>query len=248
MRAIIIEDETRSRNSLKQLLKIYCPTVEVVGEAEGIDLGVAKTKELEPELVFLDIEVGPKTGFNFLEQFKNPGFDVIFTTAYDQYAMFAIKWSAIDYLLKPIGPEDLKEAVWKAEQRQRDKRKVERFEILLDQFKNPTHSERDKRIVLSTSEGLEFINVDEILYCQASGSYTDFMLTEDKKITVSRHLKEYEQLLEDYEFLRIHQSHLINGRKIKRFIKSGDYIEMLNGQKLHVASSKKNMLMEYFGR
>lgn len=246
MNAIIIEDETRSRNSLKQLLKIYCPTIVVIAEADNVDDGVLRVKEHDPELVFLDIEVGTKSGFDFLEQFKHPEFDVIFTTAYDQYAMFAIKWSAIDYLLKPIGPDDLKAAVWKAEQRQRDKRKVERFEILLDQLKNP--SERDKRIVLSTVEGLEFLDVDKILYCSASGSYTEFVLVNDRVVTVSKHLKEYERLLEDYEFLRIHQSHLINGRKISKFIKSGDYVEMTNGEKLHVSSSKKSMLMEYFGR
>jgi len=205
IKAIIVEDEKRSRETLAGLLKLYCKNVSVIAEAEGMKSGIEIINIHKPDLVFLDIQMPGGSGFNLLESFEEINFDVIFTTAYDQFAIKAIKFSALDYLLKPIFPDDLVKAVKKAEEKRNVSHARQSVDVLLENIKKP-ESEPPK-IVLSTSERIDVVSVKDIIRCESDNYYTVFYFTDGTKLMISKTLKENEELLSEYNFIRPHKSH-----------------------------------------
>lgn len=240
---VIVEDEKNSREGLKNLLEEFCPDTRVVGMAASAEEGIELIKRTQPDLVLLDIEMQTATGFDLLEKLDSIEFDVIFTTAYEQYALKAIKFSALDYLLKPIDVNELTNAINKVREKRKSPSANEQVELLLKNLKleNPN----SHKITLSTSEGMVFIPVVEIIRCEAQGAYTTFFLKSGKKILVSKNLKEYETLLSEYKFFRIHNSHLINLAEVERYIKSdGGYVVMKDGSQAAISNTRKEEFLE----
>ncbi len=243
LKVVIVEDEKNSREGLRNLIEEFCTGTEVKGMASSVDEGIALIQAEKPDLVMLDIEMQTATGFDLLEKLGEVNFDVIFTTAYEQYAIKAIKFSAIDYLLKPIDVNELIQAVDRVKVKRNSHSSNQQVELLLKNLRleNPkTH-----KITLSTSEGMVFIPVTDIIRCEAQGAYTTFYLKENKKILVSKNLKEYESLLHDYNFFRIHNSHLINLGEVERYIKSdGGYVVMKDGSQVAISNTRKDEFLE----
>ncbi len=243
MNAIIVEDEPRSREFLKNMVQEYCPQVTIAGTASSVEEAVATIETIKPSLVFLDIEMHTGTGFDVLQQVKQRNFQVIFTTAYDHYAIQAIKFSAVDYLLKPIDVEELQQAVKKVEEKLQANQSSQALDVLLQNLKKSPGD--DFSITLSTSEGLEFVPLKNILRLEASGPYTHFFMKDNRKVIVSRHMKEYEMLLNDHYFFRVHNSHIINMKEVSRMIKTdGGYAIMSDGSNISISPKKKDEFME----
>jgi two-component system LytT family response regulator len=237
--AILIDDEQKSRETLDAMLKRYCKNVKIIGTAENVETGLALLKEVTPDILFLDIQMPDGTGFNLLQKLDKREFDVIFTTAYDQFAIKAIKFSALDYLLKPIDPEELIDAVDKVINNQKEKKK--NLDVLLE---NVEDGKEPEKIVLSTSEGMHIIEIQNIIRCQADDYYTLFFLNDGKKIMVSKTLKESEKLLDSSSFIRPHKSHLVNTTYIKTYVKSdGGYLILSDKTQIPVARRKKDVVM-----
>lgn len=243
LKAIIVEDEKNSRETLKNLLEEFCVDVEVVETAASVDEAVTKIASLHPDVVFLDIELQTGTGFDVLSQLRDINFEVIFTTAFEQYAIKAVKFSSLDYLLKPIDLEELQKSIEKAKKKKNQDVYKKQLETLMLNLKQQ-HPKLNK-ICLSTADGFEFINTADILYCKAEGSYTTFILNNNSKLLVSKHLKEYESLLLEQQFMRVHNSFLINLNEVKKFVKSdGGYIIMNNNDTVSISRSKKDDFLE----
>ena len=241
LRVLIVEDEVHSREALKSLLLEFCEGVEIVGLAADVDSAVSSIKEKTPDLIFLDVELQTGTGFDVLDQVGDVNFDIVFTTAFEQYAVKAIKLSSIDYLLKPIDIEELQRAVEKAKEKQDEDIQKRKLEALMSNL----GSSGKKKICLATSEGIEFINIQDIMYCEANGSYTNFHLTNGTTILVSKNLKEYETILSDQNFMRVHNSFLINLGEVKKFVKSeGGYILMKNNAQISISQKKRDEFIE----
>jgi two-component system LytT family response regulator len=243
LKAVIVEDEKRSRETLSGLLKLYCKNVHIAGEAEGVQSGIRCIKEHNPDVVFLDIQMPDGSGFKMLESLEKIDFDIIFTTAYDQFAIKAIKFSALDYLLKPIFPDDLIAAVKKAESRKESQNSQKNVEVLLENIRKPDLD--PPKIILSTSEKIHVVKVEDIIRCESDNYYTQFFFKDGKKLLVSKTLKENEELLSEYNFLRPHKSHLINALYIDSFNKrDGGTILMTDGSEVPVSRRKKEKIME----
>ncbi|MBN2172711.1 MAG: response regulator transcription factor [Bacteroidales bacterium] len=243
LKAVIIEDEKKSRETLSGLLNLYCKNVEIAGEADGVYSGVKLIKDKNPDLVFLDIQMPDGSGFKMLEMLEDINFDVIFTTAYDQFAIKAIKYSALDYLLKPIYPDDLVDAVRKAETKKEQRSDKTGIDTLLDNLKRPL--DEPPKIILSTSDKINVIRIDEIIRCESDNYYTLFYFKNGQKLLVSKTLKENEELLSEYNFIRPHKSHLVNMMYITGFQKSdGGFILMSDGSKVPVSRRKKEKVVE----
>lgn len=243
LRAVIVEDEKRSRETLQGLLKLYCKNLEVIGEAENVKEGLAVIQQQNPDVVFLDIQMPDGSGFKLLEQIEQIKFDVIFTTAYDQFAIKAIRYSALDYLLKPIYPKDLVNAVNKAEKNKQVQNSNENINVLIENINRPLAE--SPKIILSTSEKINVVKIDEIIRCESDNYYTMFYFTNRKKILVSKTLKDQEELLSEYNFIRPHKSHLINVKYIKSYLKTeGGVILMEDGSKVPVSRRKKEYIMD----
>ncbi|MFO7615543.1 MAG: LytTR family DNA-binding domain-containing protein [Bacteroidales bacterium] len=243
IKAIIIEDEKMSRETLRRMLEKYCPTVTVVAEADGYRKGLEEIRKQPPDVIFLDIQMPDGSGFRLLEELEEIDFDVIFTTAFDQFAIKAIKYSALDYLLKPIIPQDLVDAVNKVEKRISDNRKRKNLNDLLANVKS--QEDFSRKIVLSTSDMIHVIHVDDIIRCESDNYYTNFYFTDGRRLLVSKTLKENEELLSRYNFIRPHKSHLVNTKYILNFIRQeGGYILMSDGSKVPVSRRKKDKILE----
>lgn len=203
---------------------------------------IKKINELKPQLLFLDVEMPHMNGFQMLEQIPKINFEVIFTTSYDQYAITAFKFSALDYLLKPVDREELQRAVQKVI------KKItppvsQQLEILLQKINQPTAAVQ--RIALPTMQGLEFVPVDSIIRCSSNNNYTEFFLADKKKLLVSRTLKEVEDMLADHSFLRVHNSYIVNLNAITRYVKGeGGYVVMTDGTNVDVSRSRKDFLLQ----
>jgi two-component system LytT family response regulator len=235
-----VEDERKSREFLSELLAHYCPQVEVVGDADSVEAAVSVIREQKPELIFLDIEMPQHNGFKLFEFIPDADFDVIFTTAFDQYAVKAFEYSAIDYLLKPIKISKLVQAVSKVSERLAKDTRRERLEALQDNLNKDFH-----KIVLPTQEGYQFLEVGDIIRCEADSNYTLFRLVNGEKVLVSKTLKHIEELLGSKEFFRIHQSHLINLRHMRKYIKGkSGQVEMGDDSVLDVSVRRKAALLE----
>ena len=245
VKAIIIDDEKKSRMALVSLLERYCPNVIISGEAEGVQTGIKQIRNNKPDVIFLDIQMQDGSGFRLLESFDEVNFEIIFTTAFDQYAIKAIKYSALDYLLKPIIPEELVEAVKKVEEKKIAKNANinQNIDVLLDNIKGK--NTESKKIILTTAEKIHVIHVNEILRCESDNYYTNFFFTDGNKLLVSKTLKENEKLLKDHNFIRPHKSHLINVAYIKGYMKNdGGYILMSDNSKVPVSRRRKELIIE----
>lgn len=243
LRSIIVEDEKNNRETLKNMLTEFCQGVEVVGMAATVPEARALIQQKSPDLIFLDIELQTGSGFELLEPAESVNFEVIFTTAFEQYALKAIKISSLDYLLKPIDIAELQQAVKKAKDKKNNKSNKERVEVLLSHI--TSSPDQQKKICLATSEGLEFVTTSDIIFCEACGSYTTFHLKNNSKIVVSKNLKEYETLLDGNNFLRVHNSYLINLRQVKKYIKAdGGSIIMENDHQISISVKKRQVFVD----
>lgn len=243
IKAIIIEDEKMSRETLRRLLEKYCPTVEVVAEADGYRKGIEEIRKFSPDVIFLDIQMPDGSGFRLLEELDEIDFEIIFTTAFDQFAIKAIKYSALDYLLKPIIPQDLAEAITRVEKKKAEKTRKKNLEVIPQGA--AMNDERSQKIVLSTSEMIHVISVDDIIRCESDNYYTYFYFVDGRKLLVSKTLKENEELLSQYDFIRPHKSHLINIKYIKSYVRQdGGHILMSDGTRIPVSRRKKDKMME----
>ncbi len=245
VKAIIIDDEKKSRLALVSLLERYCPNVIISGEAPGVQTGIKQIKENKPDVIFLDIQMQDGSGFRLLESFDEIKFEIVFTTAFDQYAIKAIKYSALDYLLKPIIPEELIEAVRKVEEKKiiKNSNINQNIDVLLDNLK--TTNAESKKIILTTAEKIHVIHVSEILRCESDNYYTNFFFTDGTKLLISKTLKENERMLKDHNFIRPHKSHLINVSYIKGYMKNdGGFILMSDNSKVPVSRRRKELIIE----
>src|SRR6476620_4980648 len=242
IKAIIIDDEMHCRKTLSILLKEYCPDVQLIEQCENGESGVESIKKLKPDLVFLDIEMPRMNGFEILEQFPEIPFTVIFTTGYDQYAIKAFRFSALDYLLKPIDHEELKKAVEKVE-KSISPPLTQQLEILLHKINHQAPS--INKIALPTMDGLQMMPVDSIISCASDRNYTSILLKDNRKIVVSKILKELEEMLEEYSFLRVHHSYIVNLNEISKYVKGeGGYLVMSDGSSVDVSRSRKEILLQ----
>ena len=245
IKAILIDDEVNCLNSLNKLISDYCPEVQVDDRCRSGKKALESIEKLKPELVFLDIEMPVMNGFELLEHFKQIPFSVIFTTGYDQYAIKAIRFSALDYLLKPIDPKELVAAVHKV-QVQKNPPFAEQFRLLMDQIQ---HRETVlTKIAVPTSEGFELILADQIIRCEADSNYTHLFLKNKTRIIACRTLKEVEEQLHDFNyFLRIHHSYIVNLNEVTKYIRGdGGYLVMADGSTVNVSHSRKDALLKLF--
>lgn len=240
--ATIVDDEPYCCESLATLLERYCPAVKTLDICFSASTALQSILEDPPQILFLDIEMPNMNGFELLEKFPSINFELIFTTGYDQYAIKAIQFSALDYLLKPIEREALQRAVHKALQRMHHPL-PQQIEILFQKLKHPTIPIH--KIAIPTMEGLQMIFVECIISCKADGNYTIFYLKNKQKLTASRTLKEIEVLLEDYSFTRVHHSYLVNLNEIEKYIKGeGGSLMMSDGTTIDISRSRKDILLK----
>lgn len=237
MKVVIIDNETEIINELTLMINKACPEIKELYTASNISKGIEVINEHNPDLVFLDVELGEGTGMDLLSQLEEYNFDVVFITAHNKYAVDAFKFSAIDFIQKPIGQEDLIVAVKKAESSLKNKDLKRQLSVLKENFKPVDFA--TKKIVLKDSESVYFLKVSEIIMCKAEGSYTDFFLSSGQKITISKGLKEYDELLESYGFIRSHHSYLINSKTILRYDKANGGVLILEGNHEVPVSQRK---------
>jgi two-component system LytT family response regulator len=242
IKTIIVDDEEKSRVTLNNLITKHCPSLDIIDLCDSVDSAIRSIHKNSPGLIFLDIEMPFENGFTLFEKIKNPSFSVIFTTAYDQYAIKAIKYSALDYLLKPVDVEDLKSAVEKCkEAKKTTSTRSEEIEMLLSALKLKSKS---AKIAVPTFDGLQMILADDIVKCVADESYTHITLINGTKLMVSRLLKEFEDLLSEFNFFRVHNSSLINLAHVRKYIKGdGGYVIMSDGETVEVSRRKKSELL-----
>ncbi len=244
--AIIIDDEAKGRLALREKLLTYCPQINIVAEAANGQDALVLIEKYKPHLIFLDIEMPKMNGFEMLNALPEKNFHVIFTTAYDHYAIKAIKYAAFDYLLKPIDIEELKTAVEKIDTKQNNQTKKQ-VELLQQNMQHPKR--QLNKLAIPTLEGLLFVDINDIIHLEANSNYTYIYLVNKTKITASKTLKEFEELLPDDIFFRTHHSHLINLNYIKRYIKGdGGQIELQNGTYVDVSRRKKEEFLKAIGQ
>lgn len=244
--AILIDDESNSRNSLRQKLITYCPQVDIAAEAENGEEGINAIETYKPDIVFLDVEMPRMNGFVMLQQLQHRNFELIFTTAYDHYAIQAIRFSALDYLVKPIEIATLKEAVERAREKKQTNTPNQRIETLLYNLLDEKNTHN--RIAIPSMEGLQFVAIADIIYLEAVSNYTFIHVQPASRITVSKTLKDFEELLPAHTFIRIHHSFLINKNHVHKYLKGeGGQVLMSNGKMLDVARRKKEEFMKAIG-
>lgn len=247
IRCILIDDEKNALEMMEWLIKTYCPSVEIAAMCSSAEQGIEAIHKLKPDVVFLDIEMPKMNGFDMLEQFDKLFFDVVFCTAYDQFAIKAFKYSALNYLLKPVDPADLKATVQRIEERKTIPTK-EQFDLLLQSMHQQVKT-TPQRIALTTNDGLIFVPTADIIYCEAESNYTNVVLDGGKKILVSKVLKDIDEALSGADFYRVHSSFLININRIKKFVRGdGGYIVMDNDATVSISRSRKQEFMELFSK
>ncbi|MBI1267171.1 MAG: response regulator [Cryomorphaceae bacterium] len=242
MKAIIIDDERHCAATLKYEIERHVPEVEIIGVFDQPEEGLKAIESQKPDLVFLDIEMPRMNGFELLQSLPKIDFSLIFTTAYDEFALKAFQFSAIDYLLKPVSGDDIQKAVLKVKS-QHGVSKAQ-LDILFSRLDGKGFS----KIALPSSEGLEFVKADSILHCESESNYTRVYFADKRRMLVSRTLKDIEEMLEGQGFFRVHHSHVINLNNIAKYVKgSGGYVVMDDGTQIPVSRSRKDSLMQLFG-
>lgn len=241
IRCIIIDDEEGNIINLAAILSAHCKQVEVVATAQSAQAGMDVIRQQSPDLVFLDIEMPHGTGFDLLEMLGEISFEVIFVTAYNQYAIKAIRFCALDYLLKPIHIPDLLGAVNRLEKKLLDRRKDERMRLFAEHLQNP---EKTSRIALPMADEIRFAEIADIVRCEGDNNYTWFYFKQGARTLVSKTLREFEDLLSAYGFVRVHRSHLINTRCVQSYIKKdGGYLLMTDGAQIAISRNKKDEML-----
>lgn len=246
MRVILVDDEVANLENLGILLSKNCPEVKVVAVANTIEDAFTKVNLHNPDLLFLDIQMGKTTGFDLLNLLDERPFEVIFVTAYDNYGIQAVKFAALDYLLKPVDPAELSLAVSKAEERIKSRINGEQLNFLLNQIKRTEPNA--PKIALPQQNEIRYVSVDEIVRCTADNTYTFFNLSSGEKILISKPLKEYSDLLKPQGFVRVHQSHLVNPKFVKSWLKEdGGTLLMNDGNKIPVSKPNREMVKAVLG-
>ena len=247
IRCVLIDDENNSLEMMEWLIKTYCPQVTIEAMCNTSEKGIEAINKFKPDVVFLDIEMPHMNGFDMLEQFDKLSFDVVFCTAYDQFAIKAFKYSALNYLLKPVDPADLQETFRRLEEKKSSPSK-EQIELLLQNIRENIKP-AVQRIALTTGDGMIFAPVEHILYCEAESNYTSVVLNDGKKILVSKVLKDIDETLSGSGFYRIHNSFLINLNHIKKYVRGdGGYVIMDNDVTVSISRSRRQEFMELFSK
>ncbi len=245
LKTLIIDDEPDNVKLLALQLKMYCPQVQVVAECTESEDGYLKIKELHPDLVFLDIEMPIMNGFQLLEKIGNINFSLVFVTAYDQFAVKAFRFSALDYLLKPIDGKDLKAAVDKAEKRLWPQ--TQQLNLLKQQLQSDAKVLPDK-IALPYQNGVTFAEIKNVVYCESDNNYTRIHTVDGNHYMVAKTLGDIQEVLEERNFLRVHRQYLVNLNHIKKYVRGeGNYLVLSNNQSIPVARNQKDKLIEKFG-
>ncbi len=242
MKVLLVDNEVQIREGLKKIIELLNLSDIILEEADGVQNGLKKIHQFDPDIVFLDVEMDDGTGFDLLRLLQNPTFQLVFTTAHQKYAIEAFKFSAIDYLLKPVNPTDVANTFERAFRNIHNNDLGKQLSVLMNQlsYKN----ENDKKIVLKDIEATYFIKVSDILFCEAEGTYTKFYFTNNQPILVSKNLKEYESMLEPLGFIRTHHSYLANPSKIKMFDKTdGGSLVLEGGLTVPVSQRKKDIVL-----
>lgn len=245
IKAIIIDDEQHCIDRVEKLLKPYADAILLTGTFSTVETGIEGIENLNPDVVFLDVQIHEQTGFDVLKAVKNHSFEVIFTTAFETFAVQAFKFSAIDYLLKPIDEDDFRMAINKLNSKIEAKDFSKKVNTL---FSNISKSDVQKKITIPTSDGLEFIEVSNIIRCEADVNYTTIFTKDNKKLLVSKTLKSFEMLLVNCNFFRIHNSHLINLNYIKKYTKGkGGYVTLIDNSTIEVSTRRKDDFLKAIG-
>ena len=246
LKAVIIDDEIGGRETLEYLVKRHVPEIEILGLGKSVKDGLKLIAECGPDLVFLDIEMTDGSGFDLIAQAKHRDFGVIFVTAYDRYAMQAFRVAALDYILKPVGVEDLKAAVKKAQKKMKHRVHLyERVKAIRQNLTKP--ADASNLVALPTALGFEFFEVRDIIRFEASESHSEVSFLDGSTLQISKKLSDLEEQFEPYRFFRIHRSHFINLTHIKRYLKGrGGIVEMVDGSKVEVSRRKKEEFLQYF--
>jgi two-component system LytT family response regulator len=240
-KALIIDDENRTRELIAKMITSFGLDIEAIPAGENVQSGIKAIEEIKPDIVFLDIQMPDGTGFDLLRSVKNKNFEVVFITAHEEFAIKAIKFSALDYLLKPIDPSELRAAVERAIKAVDDKKEDSQFEAL----QHNIQPSQKRRLVLKTQESVYVVELHEIIRCEADRNYTSFFLVGGKKILVSKTLKEYETLLSSHNFLRVQQSHLINLDYVDRYDKgNGGSVVMKDGSEVPLSPAKREIFFK----
>jgi len=242
IRTVLVDDETDSIRVLQKLLEKYCPQVAVVGTAEGVETALAVIQGTRPDLLFLDIEMMQGNAFDLLNQLRPLTFQVIFVTAFDNYAIRAFKYSAVDYLLKPVDIDELVSAVDRVSERSQQKNIIDQMQVFLDNM--GTFNLATQKMAVPTVDGLIFINLKEVVRLEAKSSYTQILMENGEVVTATRTIKDYEDILPEGLFCRIHNSHIINLQKIEKYHKGrGGYVTLEDGSTIEVAIRRRQEFM-----
>ena len=247
IKAVIVDDEIDAVFSIELIINEYCSDIKIVGKANSAIEGKNQILEKNPDLVFLDIDMPRGTGFDMLEMLPDKNFDVIFVTAYSDYAIKAFKYSAADYILKPIEIDDLINAVKRVQKKKLSNSSASsiNYDVLMENIKD----KRPKKIIVSNSDGIEFVEVGKIIRFQAEGSYTQIFIFDGTQILVSKNLKEFQELLTEDEFFRPHNSHLINLSNVKRYVqRDGGYILMSDDSQVPISRRKKDLFIDIMAK
>ena len=245
--AVLIDDDSNLRNGMRELLAFYAPDITIVGEAEDVATGVDVMDKLKPQVVFLDIQLNDGTGFDVLEKIaaKNgkTTSHIVFITAHEEYAIKAFRFSALDFLLKPVDIDELEIVIAKIRETVDKKDNYAHIDLLLENIRKKVDTY--KRIALTTAEGIHLFEVSDIIRCESEDNYTTFYIKNNKPVVISKTLKEYEEMLSEYGFERIHQNHLINLAYLKSYVKrDGGFVVMTDNTELPISPRKKERLQE----
>jgi two-component system LytT family response regulator len=241
IKAIIIDDIEQARVTLKKDLQVYASDITIIGEANGVVEGAKLLKSMTPDVLFLDIQMQDGSGFDLLDILKEIPFKIIFITASDAHAIKAFRYAAIDYLMKPVDPDELIAALTKF--REQKLNENEKYKLLNESLKN--HQKPHERLALHTQDKIHIVNISDILRCESNVNYTEFYFSNGKKLLVTKTLKDFEDLLSDQGFYRVHQSHLVNTKFIKEFVKTdGGYLLMNDGSNVPVSTRKRPEVMK----
>jgi two-component system, LytTR family, response regulator len=243
LRLVIIDDMQNARELIASLIKKHCKQIEVAGIADGVKSGIQAIKQHKPDIVLLDIQMHDGTGFDLLRKLHPINFQVIFITAYEEHALKAFRFSALDYILKPINSNELMAAIQKAEKIVTPAAASQNLDVLENNYSND--NKELKKIILKTIDSIYAVNIKDIVRCESEASYTRFFLNDGRKILISKPLKEYDELLSEFGFFRIHQSHLINLTYFEQFKKTdGGLAVMKDRSEIPVSSRKKDLFLQ----
>ena len=240
--ALIIDDELKGRNLLNELVKRYRPDVEVLGLAQSATEAISLIRQFNPDFIFLDIQMPEINGFQMIELMGHIDFEIVFVTAYNEFAVKAYKYAAFDYLLKPVDPDELNKTIERMKIKRQQMGLQERLSLLMKTLEEP--KKLPTKITVSNSDGISVLNISEIIYMEADGPYTTFFMLDNSKLVSSHNLKEYEDLLSEQGFFRSHHSFLVNLNHITKYLKSDGYALMSNGKHVEVSKRKKDEFVQ----